>query len=87
MEVQVAVPDSGSAGELIRMLLEELDGETVRFDAERRQVCIDERGDRALVRTLDVLEDWTMQTGVAAKILVDGRSYTLHPSDPQAATR
>jgi hypothetical protein len=88
MRVHVAVRDSGAAGDLIRMLLEQLDAETIRFDAEQRQVCVEERGaDRALVRTLDVVEDWVTQMGVPTTVEVDGRSYTLHPADRSALVR
>jgi hypothetical protein len=90
MQVQVAVEDSGSAGDLIRLLLDEFDAACVSFDAERGKVRIDADGDRdrALVRALDVIEEWvTVREGAPAKVEVEERSYTLGPSRSRGAVR
>jgi hypothetical protein len=78
----VAVGDSGSAGELIRMLVERFDAGDVSFDAERRHVCIENSGsNRALLRALDVVEEWvTLHVGVPTTVELDGRPYTLGPA-------
>jgi hypothetical protein len=84
MKVEVLVGDSGSAGDLIRMLLEQFDGESVSFDAARRRVCLEHRGTNgALLRVLDVAEEWVnVYHGAPARVEIDGRSYLLAPSVP-----
>ena len=81
MQVHVTVKDSGSAGELIRMLLDEFDAANVCFDAERKvRIEPDGNSDRALVKALGVIEEWvTAREGPPATVEVDGRSYTLGP--------
>ena len=84
MKVEVVVGDPGSAGDLIRMLLRQFDGEDVSFDAERGRVCFEHRDtDGALVRLLDVAEEWVnVCNGAPARVEIDGRSYLLAPSVP-----
>jgi hypothetical protein len=84
MKVEVLVDDSRSAGDLIRMLLEQFDGEGVSFDAERRRVCFEHRDrDGALVRLLDVVEEWVnVYKGAPTQVEIEGRSYLLAPSVP-----
>ena len=90
MHVHVSVGDTGSAGDLIRLLLGEFDAESVSFDAERGTVSLDARGnpDRALVRALDLIELWVTDfVGMPTTVDVDGRSYTLEPSASVAGRR
>jgi hypothetical protein len=84
MNVEVVVGDSGSAGDLIRMLLEQFDGESVSFDAERGRVCFEHRDtDGALLRVLDVAEEWVnVYNGAPTRVEIDGRSYLMAPSVP-----
>ena len=64
------------------MLLEQFDAADVCFDAELRQVCVENGdSDRTLVRVLDVVEGWvTASRGEPTTIQVDGRSYTMGPA-------
>jgi len=41
MVVRVTVVDSFAAGELIRLLVQEVDAEQVRFEPDRQQVCVE----------------------------------------------
>ena len=84
MRVEVVVGDSDSAGHLIRMLLEQFDGEDVSFDAAGRRVCFEHRNtDGALLRVLGVAEEWVnVYNGAPTRVEIDGRSYLLAPSVP-----
>jgi hypothetical protein len=84
MKVEVVVGDPGSAGDLIRMLLEQFDGESICFDAERGRVCF-EHGERDadLARVLRVAEAWVnLYNRPPADVEIDGRCYLLAPSVP-----
>jgi hypothetical protein len=83
MQIRVAVEDSRSAGDLIRLLLVEFDAACVSFDGECRKVRIAPADDaeRALVRALDVIEEWvTVREGSPATVEIEERSYTLGAS-------
>ena len=81
--VRVAVGDSGSAQELLELLVAQFGADAVSVDADGRQVCVEPRGnpDRALVRALDVLFDWVDGCDGPAKLDIDGRSYMLGPPE------
>lgn len=82
MLVRVEVENAGSAGELIQRLLEEVEAAEVSFEAASRRVCIElgKDPDQAVARVLRTVEDWLADLGrIAAKVDIDGRSYTLEP--------
>jgi hypothetical protein len=78
--VRVSVVHSSSAGDPIRPLGEEVEAEQVCFESARQQVCVEAAGnrDRALVRILNVVEDWLGGGGHApTAVEIDERSYVL----------
>jgi hypothetical protein len=84
--VRVNVADSDGAGELIRLLVQMIEAEQVRFDAERRQVYIEVANgpDHALGRVLGVVEGWLGDGGRApTEVEIDDHRYVL--GAPQAA--
>ena len=80
MVVRVTVVDSFAAGELIRLLVQEVDAEQVRFEPDRQQVCVEivKSPDQAIGRTLSVVEAWLGDGGRApTDVEIDEHRYVL----------
>jgi hypothetical protein len=79
-EVQVAVGDAGSAGDLISRLVGNVEAEGVSFDSRRERVRIEitKRPEQALGRILGTVEGWLADYGQApTQVEIDGRAYVL----------
>lgn len=88
MLLRISVEDSGAAGGLLQKLFGVFSAETVSFDAGRREVRVEPRGDsdRALVQALAAIEDWLGENGNGpTRINVDGHSYLMAPPDKAGA--
>jgi hypothetical protein len=80
MEVQVAVGDAGSAGDLISRLVGNVEAEGVSFDPRRERVRIEitKCPEQALGRILGTVEGWLADSGYApTQVEIDGRPYVL----------
>jgi hypothetical protein len=79
MKVLVTV-DADSADELVERLVREVDAAEIRFQPDRRRVCIElkREPDRNLGRVLNTVEDWLGDFDRApANIEIDGHAYVL----------
>ena len=80
MLVLVAVADDETAAGLVDRLEREVVAKEIRFQDDRRHLCIDlkEEPDRNLGRLLNVVEEWLGEDGRApTNVEIDGHSYTL----------
>ena len=80
MLVLVTVADADTASGLVERLVSEVDAEQVRFEPERRQVCVEltREPDRNLGLILNAVESWLGDGGrPPARVEIDGHSYTL----------
>jgi len=85
MVVRVTVVDSVAAGELIRLLVQEVDAEQVRFEPERQHVCVEivKSPDQAIGRILSVVERWLGDGGrMATDVEIDDHRYVLGARQP-----
>ncbi len=85
MVVRVTVVDSVAAGELIRLLVHEVNAEQVRFEPDRQQVCVEiaKSPDQAIGRTLSVVEAWLADGGRApTDVEIDEHRYVLGARQP-----
>lgn len=87
MVVRVTVVDSVGAGELIRLLVQEVDAEQVRFEPDRQQVCVEvaKSPEQAIGRILSVVETWLGDGGLApTDVEIDEHRYVLGARQPVA---
>jgi hypothetical protein len=79
MKVLVTVA-ADSADELVERLVREVDAAEIRFQPDRRRVCIElkREPDRNLGRVLNTVEDWLGDCDhTPANIEIDGHAYVL----------
>jgi hypothetical protein len=80
MEMQIVVPDAGSANALAQRLSATFGSQRVSLAAERREVdvLVDRDSDPAILRVLEAVERWLDQAAVgSAEMRLGGHSYTL----------
>jgi hypothetical protein len=80
--IRVGVVDAETAGGLIPLVTQEIDAQRVCFEPSAQQVCIEvERNpDQALVRILNVVEEWLSACGHSpTQVEIDDHTYVLGP--------
>jgi hypothetical protein len=85
MVVRVTVVDSVAAGELIQLLVQEVDAGQVRFEPDRQEVCVEiaKSPDQAIGRILSVVETWLGDGGRApTTVEIDEHPYVLGARAP-----
>ncbi|MGZ4256505.1 MAG: thioredoxin family protein [Gaiellaceae bacterium] len=81
----MTVLDAEAAGELVRLLVQEVDAEQVRFEPDRQQVCVEiaKSPDQAIGRILSIVEAWLEDRGRApTDVDIDERRYVLGARQP-----